>query len=178
MQSKEKGKGGDGAAVRDVLLEMGLADGRSDALYRRIAGAFGLGRCEMWLFYWLLADGGAAAQHELAERLSFPKQTVHSAVAKLATEGLVALGPAPGSRKEKTVRLTAAGRVAAEATSGRLLAAEVRATERLGLRKAAAFNRVRDEYFALLRDEFERDFLGGAGDRASTARSASPKCRT
>lgn len=145
--------------IVDGLARMGREDNRYDALYRRVYAAFGLAPCATWALYFLLASEDGLSQREIAGRLMFPKQTVHSAVARLAREGMVDFSAADGSRKEKRVRLTAAGRALAERTSGRLLRAEIRATKKLGVAKMNALSDLRAEYLDLLKVEFEKDFL-------------------
>lgn len=147
------------AEIRMGLLEMGLQDSRYVALYRRAAAAFGLGGCQMWILYYLAGEPDGLTQRDIAQRMAFPKQTVNSAVAKMQGDGLVALESAEGSRKEKSVRLTDAGRALAERTSQRLLGAEIRATGKLGVAKMREHNRIRSEYLELLTEAFEADFL-------------------
>lgn len=143
------------------LKRMGREDCRYDALYRRVYAAFGLAPCATWVLYFLLASEDGLAQHEIAGMMMFPKQTVNSAVARLAKDGKVEFFAADGSRKEKRVRLTATGRDYADQTVNRLLQAEIRATEKLGIEKMNALSNLRAEYLDLLKAEFEKDFLEG-----------------
>ena len=140
---------------------MGREDSRYDALYRHVYAAFDLAPCATWVYYFLLAAKAGLAQHELAELMMFPKQTVNSAVAQLAKDGMVELAAIDGTRKVKKVRLTAAGRDHAKRTVGRLLEAEICATKKLGVEKMNALSDLRAEYLNLLKDEFEKDFLKG-----------------
>ena len=140
---------------------MGREDSRYDALYRRVYAAFGLSPCATWIFYFLLASEDGLTQHELAESMAFPKQTVNSAVARLAKDGMVELASIDGTRKAKNVRLTAAGRGYASQTVNSLLQAEISATKKLGAAKMNALSDLRAEYLELLKAEFENDFLKG-----------------
>ena len=142
------------------LKRMGREDCRYDALYRRVYAAFGLAPCATWVLYFLLASEDGLAQHEIAGMMMFPKQTVNSAVARLAKDGMVEFSAMDGSRKEKCIRMTAAGRNYANQTVNRLLQAEIRATRKLGEEKMDALSDLRAEYLNLLKSEFERDFLG------------------
>ena len=142
------------------LKRMGREDNRYDALYRRVYASFGLSPCATWVFYFLLAAKNGLAQHELAELMMFPKQTVNSAVAQLAKDGMVEFAAIDGTRKAKNVRLTATGRDFANQTVNRLLQAEIRATRKFGVMKMDALSDLRAEYLDLLKAEFERDFLG------------------
>ena len=142
------------------LKRMGREDSRYDALYRRVYAAFGLAPCATWVLYFLLASEDGLTQHEIADMMMFPKQTVNSAVARLAKDGMVEFFAAEGSRKEKRIRLTATGRDYADQTVNRLLQAEIRATQKFGEKKMDALSDLRAEYLNLLKSEFERDFLG------------------
>ena len=147
--------------IVDGLARMGREDNRYAALYRRVYAAFGLAPCATWILYFLLAAKDGLAQHELAELMMFPKQTVNSAVAQLAKDGMVELASMDGTRKAKNVRLTEAGRDFTERTVDHLLKAEIRATRRLGVEKMNALSDLRAEYLDLLGAEFEKDFLKG-----------------
>jgi len=142
------------------LKRMGREDSRYDALYRRVYTAFGLAPCATWVLYFLLASENGLTQHEIAGMMMFPKQTVNSAVARLANVGMVEFTAMDESRKKKCIRLTAAGRDHADQTVNRLLQAEIRATRKLGEEKMNALSDLRAEYLELLKAEFERDFLG------------------
>lgn len=141
------------------LKRMGREDSRYDALYRRVYAAFDLAPCATWVLYFLLASEDGLTQHEIAGMMMFPKQTVNSAVARLANDGMVEFSAMDGSRKEKRIRLTAAGRDYADQTVNRLLLAEIRATRKLGEEKMNALSDLRAEYLDLLKAEFENDFL-------------------
>ena len=147
--------------IVEGLKRMGREDNRYGALYRRVHAAFGLAPCATWIFYFLLASEGGLTQHEIAGMIMFPKQTVNSAVARLTKDGMVEFAAIDGTRKAKRVRLTAAGRDFAMRTVGHLLAAEIRATEKLGIEKMNALSNLRAEYLDLLKVEFEKDFLEG-----------------
>ena len=147
--------------IVEGLKRMGREDSRYDALYRRVYAAFGLAPCATWVLYFLLASEDGLTQHEIADMMMFPKQTVNSAVARLANDGMVEFFAAEGLRKEKRVRLTAAGRDYADRTVNRLLQAEIRATKKLGVEKMDALSDLRAEYLDLLKAEFEKDFLKG-----------------
>jgi len=139
-------------AAVERLRRMGRLDCRFDALYRRV--------CALWVLYHLLAAGEEGlTQRDLAGLLMFPKQTVNSAVSRLAREGWAEVGADGASRKSKRVRLTALGRARAEGSAGRLLRAEIRAVRRFGAAKARALDGLREEFFGLLEEEFAGDFL-------------------
>lgn len=142
------------------LRRMGRLDCRFDALYRRVCAVFGLPACALWVLYHLLAAGEEGlTQRDLAGLLMFPKQTVNSAVSRLAREGWAEVGADGATRKSKRVRLTAEGRARAEGSAGRLLRAEIRAVRRFGAAKARALDGLREEFFGLLEEEFAGDFL-------------------
>ena len=71
--------------------------------------------------------------------MMFPKQTINSAIARLAAGGAVALDAMPAGRGRKAVRLTPAGEALCRRTVLALREAECRAVEALGPEKMAAF---------------------------------------
>lgn len=81
----------------------------TDKLYARIARGCGLSDCAYWVMYAIEVAGGKATQRELAEQLSYSKQTVNSAVRTLEVRGLVELAFAPGSKRSKDVSFTEDG---------------------------------------------------------------------
>ena len=66
-------------------------------LYHRLARACGLPDCAFWLLYTLRSEEAPLTQTQLSEQLSLPKQTVNSALKKLAEEGAGCLSGGDGS---------------------------------------------------------------------------------
>ena len=138
---------------------MGKQENLFDALYRRVASSFGLSTCEMWIYYFLLIAPGEVTQQTVSSQMMFPKQTVNSAVMKLAKKGMLKLESGSDNRKRKTICLTREGSDFAQKTVQRLLEAEFDAVKIFGSEKLIALSKLREEYFGILEDVFEKGFL-------------------
>lgn len=93
-----------GEVYHDLSLQLGVADSEMEILYA------------LW-------DGeGELPLPELRRRCGLSKQTVHSALSRLAAVGTVCIRPLDG--KNKAVGLTAAGWKKAEETAGRVIRME------------------------------------------------------
>ena len=145
--------------TKEYLLRMGQQEKRFDALYRSAASAFGFPDCSMWILYFLAMEGKSLAQHELIDRMMFPKQTIHSAVAWLARQGWVSLETNPASRRSKNILLTDAGRKVTQDTVGKVLSAEAQAVEHMGKEKMDQYIALHEELLRLLRLSFAEEQL-------------------
>ena len=116
-------------------------------LYHDIATAFGFSDTQYWLLYTLYIDDAPVTQNDLAMMLSTPKQTVHSAVAKLAEGGFLVLTQQKGPRNSKAVALTEAGLQLCERCVKPLLEAEERAMQKISAEERAAFLAIYEKRF-------------------------------
>ena len=139
---------------------MGQQDSMIDALYRSAAASYGLTACEMWIYYFLLIeheteDGGEAGvtQQTICSHMMFPKQTVNSAVQKLAANGMLTIEPSRSGGRAKVLRLTAEGLAFAKSTVAHLVDVEMRAAEKLGLKKLSRIVALRDEFYCIIKKE-------------------------
>lgn len=98
--------------------------GETQAVYHEIALKLGLTDSALQILYALSENDGCCSLQELCRASGLSKQTVHSALRKLEQEGTVALAPQKAGAKCKVVTLTPTGRSLADATTGRLIAAE------------------------------------------------------
>lgn len=114
-------------AVPAWLNELDRLYSRIDKLYYEVAHACGVSSCAYWMLYDLDGCGGATALRKLCGDWSYSKQTINSAIKSLEAKGFIALDYEPGSRKNKTVCLTEAGRAFVERYVRPAKAAEERA---------------------------------------------------
>ena len=98
-----------------------------DSVYHSAAVKFGLSDTVMWITYVVSEPDSCVTQQDLCRQGSFPKQTVNTAISNMVKNGYVTLEPIPGSRNQKRIQLTDAGRELAERTVCRLCMAEERA---------------------------------------------------
>jgi transcriptional regulator, MarR family len=64
----------------EYLAELGVQEKQYDVLYRKVANAFELPDCSMWILYYLSSSENPLSQQDLIEKMMFPKQTINSAV--------------------------------------------------------------------------------------------------
>lgn len=145
--------------LKAIFTQMGMQESLFEALYSRVASAFGLTTCEMWIYYFLLIEENGITQRDICSQMSFKKQTVNSAVSKLVKNGMLTLSTADGNSKNKILMLTPEGREFAQCTINQLLEAELKAAKKFGSKKLSSLCKLRDEYYGTLLREFEKDFL-------------------
>ena len=92
----------------------------------------------MWAFYCISKSDEDQTQQDLCRRGCYAKQTINTAIAGLAKDGLVELIPVPGTRNCKKIHLTPNGRALADRTARPLKAAEEQAYGRLSEAKPSA----------------------------------------
>ena len=139
--------------IKAMFAQMGAQESLYDAMYRRAAAAFGLSACEMWIFYSLLIEPEGVTQQQICHQMMFPKQTVNTAVARLAGNGMLSISAE--SHKNKMLTLAPEGLEFAQKTVGRMLEAEMRAVHCFGYRKLARLCKLQGEYYETLWKEFE-----------------------
>lgn len=82
---------------------------RYNALYRNVASHFGFSECQFKILYRLYINQYAVTQNKLADDFCISKQTVNSAVMKLADMGLIELNKGTDAKNSKRVSLTDKG---------------------------------------------------------------------
>lgn len=108
---------------REALAAYNDAYKEQDDLYRAVARQCGLSDCAFWVLYALRESGRPMTQSDVCAAVYQPKQTVHSALKKLAGEGYLQLTEGR-DRRSKYLTLTAAGETLMARTVDRVMAAE------------------------------------------------------
>jgi len=142
--------------VKDYLSAMNTQEKRFGALYRQASSQFGLSECAMWVLYFLISSDDPLTQHELTERIMFPKQTINSAVISLAQKGYLELRSVPEKRSSKQVVLLPEGEQLALNTVKKMRTAEEGAVKALGQEKIEQFISLHDEFMEQICAELER----------------------
>lgn len=145
--------------ANEYLRQMAVQEKRFDAMYREAGARFGLPDCSMWVLYFLISSGEPISQQDLIEKMMFPKQTINSAVMRLAKDGLVKLFTAPGMGNRKTIALTETGMDLANTTVRRLLKAELCAVKNMGTERVELFIQLYSELFSAMQEEFIKEGL-------------------
>lgn len=133
----------------------------SGGLYHRLAKQFGLSDTVFWILYALWESGGPMTQTEVCSVLVLSKQTVNSALKKMAEEGQIRLENRPEDRRNKRIRLTERGRALMEASAGVVWELEARAFLRLTEEERRELLALEKKYVTALRAEAEKILNAG-----------------
>ena len=145
--------------TEEYLMNIAKQEKQFDALYRNASAIFVLPDCAMWILYFLSTSEDELSQHDLIEKMMFPKQTINSAVAGLAKKGLVELTMIPGTRNRKKLMLTEAGNALANNTVNRMYQAECRVVEQMGAERMTQYVKLYRDFFTYLQKEFQKEGL-------------------
>ena len=99
----------------------------TDRVYREAARGCGVADSAYWILYDIVMAGGAETLAQVTDNNSLSRQTASSSVRALERRGLVTLEFVEGSRRDKLVRLTDAGRAFCERSIAPAMRAEARA---------------------------------------------------
>lgn len=97
---------------------------RYNALYRKTAAHFGFSDYQFRILYKLYIESSSTTQNKLADEFCVSKQTVNSAVQKLAEEGLIKLIKGNEAKNSKLISLTDNGKEKCQNTIKQLIVAE------------------------------------------------------
>lgn len=124
-----------------------------DRVYHEIARRSGLSDCAFWMLYVLREAGAAMPQNELSQIWLYSRQTVSSTLRQLEERGLITVGYASGSRREKQVDLTEDGARFAQTHIDPVMEMEKRALTALSEQERDAMLALIDRYTHLLNHE-------------------------
>lgn len=130
-----------------------------DAVYHAAALKSGIPYGEFCVWSELIDTEQEYSQQELAERLSFPIQTINSIITNLKKRELVYLEHVPGSRNKKVIRLTQSGEELGKNKVLWVLKAEQKAMEETDTEEVKACISMLEKYIRSLRiqlDEIEK----------------------
>lgn len=81
-----------------------------NSLYHDIAVKAGISDTALLVLYCLCETDRVYTQYEIADEWMFPRQTINSAISRLADIGYLTLAPIAGTRNSKSLALTEAGK--------------------------------------------------------------------
>ncbi len=142
--------------IRDVIFRIEQERKEQNAIYHAAAAKFGLTDSALWVFYCISESDEDQTQQDLCRCGCYAKQTINTAIARLAKDGLVELIPVPGTRNHKRIRLTPKGRTLADRTVRPLKAAEDRAYGRISEAELSAYLKAIGKLNEYLREEIEK----------------------
>ena len=95
--------------IHGQLMEYNELCKETDALYRQVAECSELSDAMFWVLYTVCARKGSCSPKDVCDAWTMHKQTVHSALKKLESQGYIALETAPEDRRSKHILLTEKG---------------------------------------------------------------------
>ncbi len=127
----------------------------NDNIYRDLARKLGLSECGLWILYALRAEYVAPVPSEICAVLHQPKQTIHSALKKLETDGCIELTQGKDHRS-KQILLTDAGLRLCRDTVDRVIAAERAALSALSAEERKVFLNVFSKFTGFFKEQADR----------------------
>lgn len=110
---------------KELLIQYNALYKENDEIYRIAAKTLGLSECAFWILYVLREEDGLI-QSELCHALCLPKQTIHSALKKLESDGFIEFSNGK-DRRAKYLSLTQKGTMLAKETVDRVMQTEINA---------------------------------------------------
>ncbi len=129
---------------------------RQESVYRQCARSAGITDSKFWILYAICESGGILCQNEICGDWCFSKQTVNAAVTAMEDEGLLYLEFAEGSKKQKDLKLTEAGRRFCDQWILPVMEAECRAVMALEPGERACFLSTMEKLLSNLEGELSR----------------------
>lgn len=137
--------------LRKKLYEYNNVLKSVDDCYRNIAKHFGLSEASFWTLYTLRTEPGDITQSDVCTVLYQPKQTVNSALKKLASMGYITLTPA--TAHTKNISLTEIGTRFCEKTVDKVIEAECAALGEMTDDETDAMTSTHRKYSILLKSK-------------------------
>lgn len=132
----------------------------NDEIYRCAAKSLGLPDCALWILYALRESDTALTQSEICHLMYQPKQTVNSSLKKLESAGYIKLEEMK-DRRSKHIKLTEKGKILAENTADKIIAAEMKAFSQLSGNEREIFINIFRKYTDLLKSNIFEINSGG-----------------
>lgn len=112
--------------TQEEIVRFNIILKRYDQIYRNAAKNFGLPYLSFLALY-VISQKGECTQKDIAAQITFPKQSINSAVKSLEENGVVTLFQTNENKKEKIIRLTRKGKTLAKKTTMKIVEAENKA---------------------------------------------------
>ncbi|WP_425756526.1 MarR family winged helix-turn-helix transcriptional regulator [Ihubacter sp. rT4E-8] len=109
-------------------------------VYEAYAKSHGLSFNSLLVISALSEDCENCTQKKISQRWMIPKQTVNMILKDLERNGLVELRPLPSDKRNKVIKLTAAGKGYAASVISELRKVELSAVEEMGMEKMQQLN--------------------------------------
>ena len=136
--------------TNDLHITYNRTSKELEQLYHAYARHAGVSDAALWLLYVIRLGGNNLTQAAICADWHYPPQTINSALKRLEAQGLVALSPAAGSKRDKAVRLTPEGEKVVGRVIDPLVEAERSALAALAPEDRAALVSLSQRYLDLL----------------------------
>jgi DNA-binding MarR family transcriptional regulator len=110
--------------IEDQLIQLCQIYKENEEIYHELATYFGLSDSALWLLYSLHEATVPFTQAEICSTWSISKQTLHSALKGLETNGYIKMESSVHNLKTKQIILTPTGKTLVHKTVGRIVEAE------------------------------------------------------
>lgn len=144
--------------IREQLSELNKMSKRSVALYHKFANSIGISDSSLGVLY-ALAEGAPCSQYDLCNKWAIPK-LVNTALASLQNKGFITLSTISGTRKKKSISLTAAGKEFAAKTINVLLDTELAALASLTPEERELYISLNKKYNEHLTEKLQNIIMG------------------
>lgn len=139
--------------ISELISEFNQCYKEINKLYHDYAKSNGLSDSVLWMLYFLYENQEGYTQRQLSSEWGYAPQTVNSALKGMERKGLIELILLPGSRKNKRVILTEAGRNMAREIIAPLMKAEQNALCALSDQERIELLSLEEKHIRLLKNE-------------------------
>ncbi|MDE6615988.1 MAG: MarR family transcriptional regulator [Lachnospiraceae bacterium] len=140
--------------INKKLSEYNSIIKENEGIYHRVAKKNGISNGAFWILYMMCEEEGKLTQSTVCDTFYQPKQTVNSALKKLAQEGFVELETVAGSHG-KHINFTQKGWKFAEDTIFKVITSEQKALDGLTLKEQEEFFRLFRKFTKLLKENMK-----------------------
>ena len=155
-----------------ALTVFNQAHKKMNLLYHNYAKAAGMSDTAFWLLYSLYEHGGPCTQRELCAFWFYAPQTINTALKSLEEKGLIFLAFVPGSKKNKQILFTQAGKEWIQKKVVPLVHSEERSFERLDKDEQEKLLSITQKHITLLEEEMRLTIESIEKERSSEDESS------
>ena len=141
--------------VHQQLLEYYNLSRETDILYRKVADQSGISVAMFWVLYAVCVYQDNCTQSDICTGWMLNKQTVNSALKKLARDGYITLETMESDRRSKWIRLTPQGKKYIETYIRPVLEIEKRSFSAMSDEERTMLLSGSRRFFQLLQENFE-----------------------
>lgn len=142
--------------TKDIIVQWNRSDKKLDEIYAQASKKFSLNEIELWILYLLRESDEKYSQSSMRELMCVSKQTLNSALKRLEDNEFITFEIADDNRRKKYILLTKKGIELAKVTADKVIEAESKAFEIMGLENAKKLITLQEQFRVLLNNEIEK----------------------